>query len=146
MRPSQRAFSNAYNLLRFPSITSETQETIFQILNQTVWTNNEAFESQMRPDPNCERCGEVETMKHLLCECEYYYSELLWNRLAKILTKLININTTDPVPRVDLGQTNIIYNIPHPSILLYILDKITGNILLLLIQDIKRDTVSYSEE
>jgi hypothetical protein len=99
----------------------------------------------MRPDPNCERCGEVETMKHLLCECEYY-SELLWNRLADILTKLLNINTTDPVPRVDLGQTNIIYNIPHPSILLYILDKITGNILLLLIQDIKRDTVSYSEE
>jgi hypothetical protein len=58
----------------------------------------------------------------------------------------LNINTTDPVPRVDLGQTNIIYNIPHPSILLYILYKITGNILLLLIQDIKKDTVSYSEE
>ncbi len=67
----------------------------------------------MRLDPNCKRCGKVETMEHLLYECEYY-SELLWNRLANILTQLFNRNTTGPVPRVMLGQINIIYNIPIP--------------------------------
>jgi hypothetical protein len=45
------------------------------------------------------------------------------------------------VPRVDLGQTNIIFNIPHPSLLLYIPDKETRNAILLLVQEIKRDII-----
>jgi hypothetical protein len=72
VRPSQRDFTNAYNILHLPAITSKTRETAFQILNRTIWTNNKAFKSRMRPDPHCERCKKVETMKHLLCECEYY--------------------------------------------------------------------------
>jgi hypothetical protein len=78
------------------------------------------------------------TMKHLLCEYEHY-SEQLWNRLAEILTQLFNNLSTDWVPRVELGQANIIYNIPDPSILLNIPDKTAHNTLLLLIQEIKRD-------
>jgi hypothetical protein len=94
----------------------------------------------MRPDPNCDRCGRMETMEHLLCECEYY-SEGLWNRLAETLTKYYNDISTTYVPRVDLGQTNIIFNIPHPSLLLYIPDKETRNAILLLVQEIKRDII-----
>jgi hypothetical protein len=45
------------------------------------------------------------------------------------------------VPRVELGKINIIYNIPHPSILLYIPDRTTCNTLLLLIQEVKRDII-----
>jgi hypothetical protein len=71
----------------------------------------------MRLDSNCERHGKVETMAHLPCKCEYF-SELLWNRLAEILTQLFKNTFVDQVPRVELGQTNVIYNIPHPSILL----------------------------
>jgi hypothetical protein len=41
----------------------------------------------MRPDPDCEKYGKVETMEHMLCE---YYSELLWNRLVEIFTQLYN--------------------------------------------------------
>jgi hypothetical protein len=41
----------------------------------------------------------------------------------------------------ELGQTNIIYNIPHPSILLHIPDKTTRNVLLLLVQEVKRDII-----
>ncbi len=55
IRPSQRALNNAYNLLRLPSLTSKTRETAFQILNQTIWTNNKSFKSCLRPDPNCEK-------------------------------------------------------------------------------------------
>jgi hypothetical protein len=109
-------------------------------VNRTTWTDNKAFKSRMRPDPNCDRCGKTETMEHLLCECEYY-SECLWNRLAEILTTYYNDVLMTYVPRVDLGQTNIIFNIPHPSLLLYIPDKETRNAILLLVQEIKRDII-----
>jgi hypothetical protein len=79
-------------------------------------------------------------MEHLLCECEYY-SECLWNRLAEILTKYYNDTYTTYMPWVDLGQINIIYNIPHPFLLLYIPDKETRNAMLLLVQEIKRDII-----
>ncbi len=78
----------------------------------------------MRPDPNCERCSKVETVELLLCECEHYL-ELLWNRLSEVLTRLFNNTSLDHVPRVEIGQSNVIYNIPHPSILLYVTDKTT---------------------
>jgi hypothetical protein len=138
VRPSQRDFTNAYNILRLPAITSKTRETAFQILNRTIWTNNKAFKSRLRLDPFCERCKKVETMEHLLCECEFY-SELLWNKLAEGLTMLLNDASTDTVPRIVLGQTNIIFNIPHPALLLHIQDKLSRNAILLLIQEIKCD-------
>jgi hypothetical protein len=94
----------------------------------------------MRPDPYCERCKKVETMEHLLCECEYY-SEPLWNKLAESLTMLLNDVSTDEVPRIELGQTNIIFNIPHPSLILHIHDKSSRNAILLLIQEVKRDLI-----
>ncbi len=71
IHPSQRAFTDAYNLPRLSLITSKTRETAFQILNWTTWTNIKAFKSRRRPDPNCDRCGKAETMGHLLCECTY---------------------------------------------------------------------------
>jgi hypothetical protein len=94
----------------------------------------------MRPDPNCERCSKTETMEHLLCECENY-SEPLWSKLAESLTRLFNDISTDGVPRVDLGQANVIYNILYPSLLLHICDKASRNALLLPIQEFKRDIV-----
>ncbi len=140
VRPSQRDFTNAYNILHLPMITSKTRETAFQILNCTIWTNNKAYKSRMRQDPNCDRCGKMETMEHLLCECEFY-SEPLWGKLAESLTMLLNDISTDDVPRVELGQTNIIFNIPHPSLFLHIQDKSSRNAILLLIQELKRDII-----
>jgi hypothetical protein len=94
----------------------------------------------MRPDPYCERCKKVETMEHLLCECEFY-SEPLWGKLAESLTMLLNDISTDDVPRIELGQTNIIFNIPHPSLMLHVHDKSSRNAILLLIQEVKRDII-----
>ncbi len=79
-------------------------------------------------------------MEHLLCECENY-SEPLWGKFADTLTQLFSDISQDDVPRVDLGQTNIIFNIPHPSLLLYVRDKESRNALLLLVQEIKRDII-----
>jgi hypothetical protein len=138
VRPSQRDFTNAYTILRLPLITSKTRETAFQILNRTIWTNNKAYKSRLRADPHCERCKKVETMEHLLCECEYY-SEPLWGKLAESLTMLLRNISSEEVPRVEIGQTNVIFNIPHQSLLLHIKDKASRNAILLLIQEIKRD-------
>ncbi len=140
VRPNQRDFTNAYNVLHLPTITSKTRETAFQILNCTIWTNNKAYKSRMRPDPHCERCKKVETMEHLLCECEFY-SEPLWSKLAESLTMLQNDISTDEVPRIELGQTNIIFNIPHPSLILHVHDKSSRNTILLLTQEVKRDLI-----
>ncbi len=95
--------------------------------------NNKAFKSRMRLDPNCERCGKVDTMEHLLCECEYY-SGPLWSKLEESLTMLFNDISPNRGPRVELGQDNIIFNIPHPSLLLHAHDKTSKNAILLMIQ------------
>jgi hypothetical protein len=62
-------------------------------------------------------------------------------KLADSLTQLFNDISQDDVPRVDLGQINIIFNIPHPSLLLHTHDKESRNALLLLVQEIKRNIV-----
>jgi hypothetical protein len=79
-------------------------------------------------------------MEHLLCECENY-SEPLWSKLAESFTQLFNDISHEAVPRVDLGQANVIYNIPHPSLLLHVHDQATRIALLLLIQEVKRDII-----
>jgi hypothetical protein len=54
---------------------------------------------------------------------------------------LLNDASADRVPRIELGQTNIIFNIPHPSLLLHLHDKSSRNAILLLIQEVKRDLI-----
>ncbi len=44
VRPSQRDFTNAYNILRLPTITSKTCETAFQILNRTHLDEQQSFQ------------------------------------------------------------------------------------------------------
>ncbi len=94
----------------------------------------------MRPDPYCERCRTVETMEHLLCKCPHY-SQLLWIQLGEVITQYLNSTSLDYIPQVDIGQLNVIYNVPHRSFLLYIHDKLTRNALLILNQESKWDVV-----
>ncbi len=54
---------------------------------------------------------------------------------------LLNDVSKDRVPGIELGQTNIIFNIPHPSIVIHIHDKASRNAILLLIQEVKRDLI-----
>jgi hypothetical protein len=94
----------------------------------------------MRNDPNCERCGLIETIEHALCEC-LHYAQLLWIRLGVIITKYLNSVSVEYVPKVEYTQLNIIYNVPHPSILIHIQDKLLQNTFLILTQEMKRDII-----
>jgi hypothetical protein len=105
-----------------------------------IWTNNKAFKSKMRNDPNCEQCGLTEMMEHALCECQHY-AQLLWIRLGEVTTKYLNSVSREYVPKVEYTQLNIIYNVPHLSILIHVRDKLTRNVFLLLTQEIKRDII-----
>jgi hypothetical protein len=140
IRPTVHTFHNAYQLLRLLSLTSKTRETAFQVLNETIWTNNKAFKSKMRNNPDCERCRPTETMEHALCEC-LHYSQQLWIRLGEIITKYLNSISTQHVPKVEYSQVNVIYNVPHPSLLINTWDKLSRNTLLMLTQETKRDII-----
>jgi hypothetical protein len=56
IRPSPQTLHNAYQLLGLRPLTSKSREITFQGLNRAMWTKK-AFNSRMRPDPNCERLG-----------------------------------------------------------------------------------------
>jgi hypothetical protein len=118
----------------------KTGETAFQVLNMTVWTNNKGFKSRMRPDPKCKRCREVETMEHLLCDCMHYV-QLLRVQLGEIITQHLKSSSQNLIPKVEITQLNVIYNVSHPSLLRPIQDKLTKNAFLILTQEIKCDII-----
>jgi hypothetical protein len=140
--PEERTFNDAFKVLRMSMIPSKTKETIFQILNRTVWTNNKAFKSHMSDSPNCERCGEIETMEHLLSECEHY-SQLVWTELGLAITETFTELSGRQAARVQFTAKEIIFNKPHPSILIYLTAQRQKDIyfMILLIQEVKRDII-----
>jgi hypothetical protein len=80
-------------------------------------------------------------MKHLLCECGHY-SEPLWYHLSDIITRHLNSDAADiRVLPVEVGQHNVIFNVPHQSWLHQIHDKTTRSVFILLTREIKRDIV-----
>jgi hypothetical protein len=50
--------------------------------------------------------------------------------------QLPNTNAQELMPRVELGQFNVVYNVPHPLLQLHIQDKLTLNAFLILTQEI----------
>jgi hypothetical protein len=69
------------------------------------------------------------------------HAQLLWARLGEVIIGYLNSTCSDYVPKVEYSQLNIIYNVPHPSILIHIPDKLSRNTLLMLTHEIKRDII-----
>ena len=136
-RPDSATFCDAYRVLQLPSLPSKTKEIAFQILNRTIWTNNKAFKSKMTNSPSCDRCDETETMEHLFYGCEHY-SIPLWKEVSALLTCTITTIAGHEIAQIHLTPREIIFNAPHPAILLHVRDQHARLILLLLIQEIKR--------
>jgi hypothetical protein len=90
-------FLNAYKVLYMSLLPSKTKETVFQIPNRTIWTQNKAYKSGLAPDARCLRCEETETMEHLLYSCENY-SAKIWELAGRSMTLAILRHTGDYIP------------------------------------------------
>ena len=60
-------FKRAYLVIKNKNLTNKTKENSIQTLNRSIWTNNKAFKYNMRDNPDCQYCGEIETMEHMYC-------------------------------------------------------------------------------
>ncbi len=98
-----------------------------------LWTNNKTYNSRIRPDPYCECCSFIQTMKHLLHECKFYSEPYCGAGLMMSEhSTYVNIGAENLLPRVELGLVTIIFSIPHLLVLLCKHDKPTRNVFLLL--------------
>ena len=138
--PDTDTFHNSFKILEMPMLPSKTKETVLEILNRTIWTNNKSFKSGKNPTPNCDRCNEIETMEHLLHDCNNYSSPL-WEEFSTVLTATIQLVLGQPIAQIHLTPREIIFNALHPSILLYIKSDLTRKVIILLIQEIKRSII-----
>jgi hypothetical protein len=138
--PTTETFNKAYNIIHLSSLPSKTKETSFQILNRTIWTNNKAHKSGARENPDCEYCGQAETMEHLIHDCENY-STPLWRELGESLTQTLRTTTGKDMAEIRLTPLEIIYNKIHPTIQIHIKEKPLQHTLLHLLQEVKRDII-----
>jgi hypothetical protein len=79
-------------------------------------------------------------MEHLLYSCKHY-SAKIWDLAGKALTLAVSHHSGDYVPAMVLTPQEIVFNKPHPSILLHVTDATTRKVLILFLQETKRDIV-----
>jgi hypothetical protein len=102
--PATDTYNNAYNIIEMNSLPSKTKETTFQILNCTTWTNNKAHKSGRRDNPNCDNCGQIETIEHLIYICEEYSAEL-WTELGQNLASVLTVHSGNGIPTIQLSPS-----------------------------------------
>jgi hypothetical protein len=76
----------------------------------------------------------------VLCKCMHWHQPL-WICLGDIITLYLTSNAQELIPKVELSQLNVIYNVPHRSLLLHIQYKFTRNTFVFLTQEINRDII-----
>jgi hypothetical protein len=58
-----------------------------------------------------------------------------------VLTLALSRHSGDFIPRIELTPLEIVFNKPHPLILLHVPDGTTRKVLILFLQEIKRDII-----
>jgi hypothetical protein len=79
-------------------------------------------------------------MEHLIHDCENY-STPLWIELGECLTRTLRTTTGKDIAEIRLTPLEIIFNKIHPSIQVHIKEKPLQQILLHLLQEVKRDII-----
>jgi hypothetical protein len=90
---------------------SKLRNIYFRLINNDFFTRERMFKYKMIDNDRCTRCGQVETVKHLLYECEH--SKRIWNLYNEIL--ILNKQETEQVLKYNsifqigrMAATNII--------------------------------------
>lgn len=131
------SFREAYGHVRNQNLPSKTKENSFQVLNRTLWTNNKGFKSGVLDSDKCSYCDKVETMEHLLCECDNY-SYLQWVDLSKYLTKLAR-SLDQSLCDINVGFQAIIFNQEIEAVTRHVKSTSIRKLIQMLIHEIRRD-------
>jgi hypothetical protein len=94
----------------------------------------------MAADATCFRCDETETMEHLLYGCENYSAKsghLLGGYLCLRFRDTLEISS----PESSLLSWRLSSNKPHPSILRHVPDGTTRKVLILFLEEVKRNII-----
>jgi hypothetical protein len=90
---------------------SKLRNIYFRLINNDFFTRERMFKYKMIDNDRCTRCGQIETVKHLLYECEH--SKRIWNLYNEIL--ILNKQETEQVLKYNsifqigrMAATNII--------------------------------------
>jgi hypothetical protein len=79
-------------------------------------------------------------MEHLIYACDHY-SAKIWALLSRALMLSLSMHTGECGPAIDLTHLEMVFNKPHPSLLLHLLDSNTQKDVILLLQKFKRDII-----
>jgi hypothetical protein len=66
---------------------------------------------------------------------------MIWALACCTLTLCLSHHTGDYIPSIALATLEIVYNKPHPSILLHLQAKIIQKVLILFFQEVKLDII-----
>jgi hypothetical protein len=88
----------------------------FRLIHNDFYTQQRMFKYKMTDNPNCTRCGKIETTKHLLWECEH--SQNIWKNYNVLMDecslqhfKIIeykHVYETDSISAISMIKTKII--------------------------------------
>jgi hypothetical protein len=79
-------------------------------------------------------------MEHLIYLCPNY-AEKLWAEFGLALTQSIAQFNKEYTAQIELTPKEIIYNKPHPAVLLRISDKLVQYCILVMVHEIKRNII-----
>ena len=74
--------------------STKHKNAILRYLHGDIYSGERLFRFGLRDNPNCDICGNVETIGHKILECGY--SESLWRALAGVTSTNLNLNQVDP--------------------------------------------------
>ena len=75
----------------------------FQLLHRTIMTNRKLYQFNLRDNEECDYCGEVETISHLLYNCKYI--QQIWNLTIEWLTPLVRDEIYQDKQSILLGNS-----------------------------------------
>jgi hypothetical protein len=93
--------------LKLRKLTSTRHKNLLlKLAHGDLYTNERLHRFGLRADPNCERCGQVESLKHKILNCQY--SEDIWRELERVIQERIlsPLDEIEPILGMD-KDTNI---------------------------------------